>query len=215
VARKSHKIRYAISGRLKLAITVASLLAALFVACFDQLSASRKTQNPPPVQQPTDLSDQLRYHQKEFLVTRVVDGDTLHIDAPDGDHRTTTVRLIGVDTPETKKPNTPVAYYGPEASAFAKEVADGKRVTIWLDTISATRDRYGRLLAYVKLPDGRVLNELLISEGYGYAYTVFKHGYSQKYVQLEAGAKRAKKGLWAGVTEEQKPDWMKRARGRR
>jgi micrococcal nuclease len=210
VAAKSHKTRYAISGRLKLAITVAGLLAALSVACFDRLSADRKVQDPPPVSQPTDFSDQLRYDRKEFAVTKVVDGDTLDIDAIDGNHMTTRVRLIGVDTPETKKPNTPVAYYGPEASEYAKMMADGKRVTIWLDTISATRDRYGRLLAYVKLPDGRVLNELLISEGYGYAYTVFRHGYSQKYVQLEASAKRAKKGLWAGVTEEQKPEWLQK-----
>jgi micrococcal nuclease len=215
VARKSHSTRYAISGRLKLTITVVGLLAALLVARFDQWTSGHRAPSAPPAAQASAASDRNRYPQQEFYVTREVDGDTLHIDAYDGNHLTTTVRLIGVDTPETKKPNTPVAYYGPEASAFAKEMADGKKVTIWLDTITGSRDKYGRLLAYVVLPDGRVLNELLISEGYGYAYTDFKHGYSQKYSDLEASARRAKKGLWAAVTEEQKPQWLQRRDARK
>jgi micrococcal nuclease len=203
------------SGRLKFTITIVGLLAALCVSRLDLINAGRRAHYPPPVSQPTDFSDQLRYDQKEFTVTKVVDGDTLDIDAMDGNRLTTRIRLIGVDTPETKKPGTPVMYYGPEASEYARVMADGKLVTVWLDTISATRDRYGRLLAYVRLPDGRVLNELLLSEGYGYAYTVFKHGYSQKYLQLEASAKRAKKGLWAAVTEEQKPDWLQKKDAKR
>jgi micrococcal nuclease len=212
VARKSLRIRYAISGRLKLAITVAALLAAIIIGLLDQGWARRHEQNPPPVSQATEFSDQQRYHQKEFSVTKVVDGDTLDIDALDGDRLTTRIRLIGVDTPETKKPNTPVMYYGPEASEFAKSLADGKRVTVWLDTISKTRDRYGRLLAFIRLPDGRVLNEVLISEGYGYADLRFKHGFFEKYSQLEGSARRAKKGLWAGVTEDQLPQWLQERR---
>jgi micrococcal nuclease len=211
VARKSQSTRYAISGRLKLATTVAVLTAALFLALWDQRHAASDAAPPASsAAQATAASDRERYHDKEFFVTKVVDGDTIHIDAYDGNHLTTTVRLIGVDTPETRKPNSPVMYYGPEASAVVTELADGKRVTIWLDTVTGTRDKYGRLLAYAKLPDGRVLNEVIISEGYGYAYTDFKHGSSQKYSQLEASARRAKKGLWAAVTEEQKPEWLQR-----
>jgi micrococcal nuclease len=215
VARKSQRIRYAISGRLKFAITVVTLLAALVFAWIDQQRAARQESNPPPVSQATAYSDQQRYHDREFFVTKVVDGDTIEIDALDGNHLTTKVRLIGVDTPETKKPNTPVMYYGPEASRFAAVMADGKRVVIWLDTISKTRDKYDRLLAYVRLPDGRVLNEVLISEGYGYADSRFKHGSFEKYAQLEASAKRANKGLWAGVMEDQKPPWLQRADARK
>jgi endonuclease YncB( thermonuclease family) len=203
------RTRYAISGRLKLAITIAALVAALCVAAWDQWQSNAKQEAP----QNTTLQgapDRQRYHQKEFYVTKATDGDTIHIDALDGNHLTTTVRLIGVDTPETKKPNTPVMYYGPEASAFTKELVTNKKVEIWLDTISPERDKYGRLLAYVKLPDGRVLNEVLIAEGYGYADTRFRHGFSEKYSQLEASARRAQKGLWAGVTEDQKPQWMQK-----
>lgn len=188
---------------------VALLLAALFVAALDRWRADHRP-DAAQTSQVGGTADCQRYDGREFAVTKTVDGDTIHIDAYDGNHLTTTVRLIGVDTPETKKPDSPVMYYGPEASAFTKEAADGKRVTIYLDTVTGTRDKYGRLLAYVKLPDGRMLNEALISEGYGYAYTPFKHGASKKYSDLEASARRAKKGLWAGVTEEQKPDWLQK-----
>jgi endonuclease YncB( thermonuclease family) len=174
-------------------MTVAALLAAFFVACYDQINTARREGSPPPVENPTEGSDRQRYHDREFFVTNVVDGDTLDIDALDGNKLTTRVRLIGVDTPETKKPGTPVMYYGPEASEFTRSAADGKLVTIWLDAAGGTRDRYGRLLAYVRLPDGRVLNE---------AY--------QKYVQLEASAMRNERGLWRDVRREQLPDWLQK-----
>jgi len=198
------------SGRRKLAITVAALLAALAFALVDQFNAARLERNPSPVSQATGASDRERYHQGEFFVTGVVDGDTLDIDALDGDKLTTRVRLLGVDTPETKKPNTPVMYYGPEAYEFTRTQADGKRVTIWLDSMGATRDRYGRLLAYVRLPDGKVLNEGLLAEGFAYAELRFKHGSLQKYEQLEASARRARKGLWEEVTKEQLPEWLQK-----
>ncbi len=191
-------------------MTVAALLAAFFVACYDQMNTARNEQAPPPVENPTEGSDHQRYHDREFFVTGVVDGDTLDIDALDGNKLTTRVRLIGVDTPETKKPGAPVMYYGPEAYEFARLAADGKLVTIWLDSAGGTRDRYGRLLAYVRLPDGRVLNEELLAGGFAYAELRFKHGSYQKYVQLEASAMRNEKGLWRDVRREQLPDWLQK-----
>jgi micrococcal nuclease len=163
----------------------------------------------PAVPQEDDFE---KYHDKTFVVVKVVDGDTLDINIPDGKYRTTRIRLIGVDTPETKKVNTPVMYYGPEASEFTRTHALGKQVQVFLDTITKTRDRYGRLLAYIKLPDGTILNEILIGEGYGYAYTIFKHSFSNKYVQLERQARAAKRGLWKNITPEQMPEWLQKQR---
>src|SRR5438128_5228314 len=74
-------------------------------------------------------------------VTRVVDGDTIIV----GDER---VRLIGVDTPETKKPGTPVQCFGKKATAFTKRLVEHRKVTLERD--AEERDRYGRLLAYVR-----------------------------------------------------------------
>ena len=83
---------------------------------------------------------------KTFTCTRVVDGDTIILS--NGER----VRLIGVDTPETKHPNKPVQYFGKEASAFSKRMVEGKEVT--LEYGQQKRDKYGRLLAYVYLMDG-------------------------------------------------------------
>jgi len=150
-----------------------------------------------------------KYNAKTFTVTHVIDGDTLDINIPDGNYNHTRVRLWGIDTPETKKPNFPVMYFGPEASDFATETALDKNVTIYLGE-KLTRDKYDRLLAYIQLPDGRYLNELLLSEGFAYADLRFKHSFYNKYVQLEAAARSNKKGLWPGVTREQLPEWLQR-----
>jgi micrococcal nuclease len=198
------------SGRLKLAITVAALLAALAVTLLDQRAAARRAQNPPSAERPSQTSDRDRYNGREFFVTEVIDGDTLHIDARDGRSPYTKVRLIGVDTPETKRPGSPVMYFGPEAFEYSKALAQGRRVKIWLDAAGPTRDRYGRLLAYVYLPDGRILNEVLIADGYGYADTRFRHGTYEKYRQIEAAARRAGRGLWAAVTTDQMPRWRQK-----
>jgi micrococcal nuclease len=156
------------------------------------------------------VSDDIeKYNAKTFTVTHVVDGDTLDINISDGRYKHTRIRLWGVDTPETKKPNSPVMYFGPEASDFATKTALDKNVTIYLDE-KHTRDKYARLLAYIQLPDGRYLNELLLSEGFAYADLRFKHNFYNKYVQLEASARSSKKGLWAGVTREQLPEWLQR-----
>ena len=83
---------------------------------------------------------------QSFKCTRVVDGDTIILSTKER------VRLIGVDTPETKHPNKPVEQYGKEASAFTTRIVEGKKVTLEYD--QEKRDKYGRLLAYVYLEDG-------------------------------------------------------------
>jgi micrococcal nuclease len=123
------------------------------------------------------------------VVERVVDGDTLVL------HRIGHVRLIGVDTPETKDPRKPVERYGLHASAFLKRLATGQTVTIEYD--QTTRDRYGRLLAYLHLPDGRVVNEEIVRQGFGFAYVKYPFKHMDRYRALEREARVAGRGIWA------------------
>jgi micrococcal nuclease len=131
-------------------------------------------------------------------VLRAVDGDTLKLNI---DGRTETVRLIGVDTPETVHPKKPVQYFGKEASAFTHHMADGKTVRLEFDPASAAthhRDRYGRLLAYVFLEDGTLLNAEIVRRGYGHTYTRFPFARMEEFRTLEREARTAGRGLWAG-----------------
>jgi micrococcal nuclease len=150
-----------------------------------------------------------RYHKRSFRCTRVVDGDTLDIDIPDGQWKTTRIRLWGVDTPETVRPNTPPQYFGPEASAFTKRLAEGETLRIEL-LPHDTRDKYGRLLAYVHLPDGTMLNRRLVEEGYGYADPRFEHRRQSEFRKAMTQAQEKKRGLWAHPHPVDWPDYMKK-----
>ena len=130
--------------------------------------------------------------------TRVVDGDTIILS--NGER----VRLIGVDTPETKHSKKPVEYYGKEASAFTKRMVEGKEVRLEYD--QQQRDKYGRLLAYVYLMDGTFLNAEIIKQGYGNAYIKFPFKYMDDFRQYEKEARETKRGLWAG---EPAGEWNK------
>lgn len=156
--------------------------------------------------------DWQKYHNRTVRVLEVIDGDTLDVDIPDGDFPDTRVRLMGVDTPETKHPTVGKMYYGPEASAFATEKALGQTVTLRLDTVGDVRDRYGRLLAYCLLPDGTVLNEALIAEGCGYAYLSFPHSHSARYEALMEQAMAENKGLWQKAVRSDLPKWLQQKR---
>lgn len=156
--------------------------------------------------------DWQKYHNRSFTVNEVIDGDTMDIDIPDGKFPDTRVRLLGVDTPETKHPTVGRMYYGYEASAFLARMAHGKEVTLRLDTVGDVRDRYGRLLAYAVLPDGTVLNEELIRQGYAYAYLNFPHSNFGLYEALMEQAIQKKTGLWKDVTRSQLPKWLRSKR---
>jgi len=150
--------------------------------------------------------DPTKYDGKTFRCVRVVDGDTLDMDAPDtaGDRDRTRVRLWGVDTPETLKPNMPPQHFGLRATDFTKEAALEKTIKLELEP-RRSRDKYGRLLAYVYLPDGRMLNRVLIEGGYGYADPRFPHQYQAEFIRLQSRAKRAGVGLWKEVSNETLP----------
>lgn len=157
----------------------------------------------------TDLA---RYQGKSFRVVRVVDGDTLHLAAPDSTDPVTKVRLLGIDAPEIGTHGEDRMYFAEEATAFAEPLVCGREVTVYLDDRSASRDRYGRLLAYIELADGSFLNEDLLLQGYAYADLRFRHSYYQKYQQLEASARALQAGLWAEVKAGQLPPWLQRMR---
>ncbi len=156
--------------------------------------------------------DVARYDGKTFDVAGVVDGDTVDIAARDSDRPTTRVRLLGIDAPETHAPDERPAYFAAEATAFARKRLLGQRVTLHLDEDGRTRGNYGRLLAYVVLSDGAVLNEMLVAEGYAYADLRFTHGFYHKYRQLEASARSLRRGLWAEATRDDLPAWLQRMR---
>ena len=132
----------------------------------------------------------LKQAQSLPTVTRVIDGDTVVVEGIG------TVRLIGVDTPETVDPRRPVQYFGKEASDFTKQLATGKRVRLEFD--QDRTDRYGRTLAYVYLqPENLLLNAEIIRQGYGFAYTQFPFRMMEHFRALEREAREAGRGLWA------------------
>lgn len=140
-------------------------------------------------------ADAARYDGRNFRVMTVVDGDTLALDAPDGQHATTRVRLWGINTPEKARDDRPAQPGAAEATQRATELAFGQTVGVRLEA-HRLRDRYGRLLAYIVLPDGTVLNERLLSEGLARADGRWPHRDMDRYDQLEDQAKREKRGLW-------------------
>jgi micrococcal nuclease len=202
--------RYAMSRRMRNVVAVIITLTAATLCFLDRSYISRSITKPLQSSYQQDSSDVSKYHGRQFAVVKVVDGDTLDIDIPDGNYSHTRIRLLGIDTPETKDPRTGPMYFGKEASDFATKLALGKQVTIFLDKDRKSRDKYHRLLAYIQLPDGTFLNEVLLSEGYAYAYLPFKHGLFNKYKQLESVARSRKIGLWANVTPEQMPKWRQK-----
>jgi micrococcal nuclease len=156
--------------------------------------------------------DWQKYHGRVFTVMEVIDGDTIDIDIPDGEHPDTRIRLIGVDTPETKHPTVGLMYYGPEATAFTTRLSLGKQVTVLLDTTGDQRGRYGRLLAYIQLPDGNILNAEIIKNGYGYAYLSYPHSEFSAYQMLMQEAIDNKTGLWKNATRDDLPKWLRSKR---
>jgi micrococcal nuclease len=126
-------------------------------------------------------------------VVKVVDGDTIKVEIG---ARVEVVRLIGVDTPETVDPRKPVEFFGKNASEFTRRLSLGKIVRLEHDPQGDTRDTYGRLLRYVHLPDGTLLNAEIIRQGYGHAYTRFPFTEMERFRALEREAREAGRGLW-------------------
>lgn len=131
----------------------------------------------------------------EVTCVRVVDGDTIVIEGDDG--KRASVRLVGVDTPETVHPTKGVEPFGPEASAFTKKSLVGKKVRLVRDVVAGDADYYGRRLAYVFVGD-ECFNETLIRGGYGRAYTKysFEPATRVRFLIVQKAAQEAGRGLW-------------------
>jgi micrococcal nuclease len=125
-------------------------------------------------------------------VVRVADGDTINVRLDGG--RTERVRYIGVDTPESVKPGTPVQCFAKKASHYNASLVDGREVTLRLD--AEERDRYGRLLAYV-YSDGRFVNRELVARGYARTLTIPPNvAHADEFARLARRAREAGVGLW-------------------
>jgi micrococcal nuclease len=131
----------------------------------------------------------------EWTVVNVVDGDTIEVargvDGRDND----TVRLLGIDTPETHHPTKPVECFGPEAASFTEAHLAGRSVQLEADI--EQRDRYGRRLAYVVV-DGERFNDELLRRGYARLLVIEpNHAHARTMLREELDAKRAGRGLWS------------------
>jgi len=128
-------------------------------------------------------------------VVSVVDGDTIKVSI---DGVTQTVRLIGIDTPETVDPRKPVQCFGQEASNKAKSILSNQMVRLESDLSQGDLDKYQRLLRYVFLEDGTFFNKLMIAEGYAHEYTyVIPYEYQEEFKNAEKSAREAQLGLWS------------------
>ena len=138
-----------------------------------------------------------------YAIASVVDGDTIKVRMND---KIETIRLIGIDTPETVHPSKPVQCFGREASNKTKGLLTGKKVRVEKDESQGERDKYGRLLAYVFLENGTNVNTALISDGFAYEYTYnVPYKYQSEFKKAESDAKLNKRGLWAdGICSETK-----------
>ncbi len=192
---RNRRLRYA--GRKTIwGLLIAAVAAVLFSADRAGLFG---------VTPPADLE---KYDGKTFRVIFAPDGDTLHIDIRDGSSSHTAVRLWGIDTPECTKPDVLPQHFALAAAAFTRSLTEGKTVMLRLDA-KHTRDKYNRVLAYVYLQDGKMLNRLLIEEGYGYADPRFEHKYDDEFKLLQDTARHSGRGLWQNIKIADLPYYLR------
>ncbi len=135
-----------------------------------------------------------------YQVMSVKDGDTITVDMDGVEEE---IRFIGVDTPETQDPRKAVQCFGHAASTYTKELIANQPVRLEADPLSSNRDRYKRLLRYVYLPDGRLVQAEIIKAGYGFAYTSFPFTKSEDFSTYQRQAREQNLGLWATCEPKQ------------
>lgn len=128
-----------------------------------------------------------------YQISKFHDGDTISVNM---DNIEETIRFIGIDTPETQDPRKAVQCLGKAASEFTKNLIGDNPVRLEADPLSSNRDRYNRLLRYIYLPDGRLVQAEIIKEGYGFAYTSFPFTKSEEFSNYQRQAREQNKGLW-------------------
>jgi endonuclease YncB( thermonuclease family) len=152
-------------------------------------TTTQKTETPvstKTVQQPAK--------QDGYKVVSVVDGDTIKVSI---NGTTETLRIIGLDTPETLDPRKPVQCFGKEASNKAKELLSGKTVVLEADSTQGELDKYGRLLRYVFV-DGTDYGKYMIANGYAHEYTYhIPYKYQTEYKNAQKSAEANQLGFWS------------------
>ena len=164
----------------------------------EQPDSSNKTESPKSPEKPIpSVSPEPQPTLPLYTVTHVVDGDTIDINY---EGVITRIRLIGIDTPETKDSRKPVECYGPEASSQLTSLLYGKQVSIEADATQDNVDVYGRLLRYVYL-NGQDVGLSMIAGGYAHEYTFNKPYLKQsEYKTAEYNAMIKGVGLWSSRT---------------
>ncbi|MBP6005551.1 thermonuclease family protein [Candidatus Saccharibacteria bacterium] len=140
------------------------------------------------------VKNQSHLSSQSVTVLKVIDGDTIEVSL---NGQIQKVRLIGVDTPETKDPRLVVQCYGTEASQYSRQRLEGREITLESDPYVANYDKYQRLLAYVYL-DGKNFNQELIEQGYAHEYTYDNqlYLYQADFKVSEEIARIKSQGLW-------------------
>jgi len=179
---------------------VALIFGIAFLAFFILFGIAVEPQ-PKTEPEPEPVSEEESQSEiKTYLVTRVIDGDTIEIE---GGER---IRYIGIDTPETVDPRKPVQCFGVEASNKNKELVEGKRVRLEKDITD--KDKYNRLLRYVWVGD-TFINLELVKQGFAYSYSYPPDiKYQDQFVKAQQEAREAKRGLWntcSTTTELEQP----------
>lgn len=142
--------------------------------------------------------------QDAITISRVVDGDTIKA-MIEGEEKT--IRIIGINTPETVDPRKPVECFGKEASNAAKGMLDaGEVIMLTVDATQDDHDKYGRLLRYVTDDSGQDVGLQLISQGYAYEYTYdVPYERQEVYKNAQDTARSAELGLWGDACSKDNP----------
>lgn len=163
---------------------IATLAAVLLLAACNRVTPVDHSGSPGAATPPADAS-------VTATVTRVVDGDTVHVDVGGVD---TTIRLIGIDTPEREGPYTHEECFGRQASAYTERALTGRAVQLEFDV--ERTDRYDRTLAYVWL-DGQLFDERIVADGYAVVATFPPNvKYVDRFLAAQRAAREGGRGLW-------------------
>ena len=176
----------------------ASIVANQSVLPIDTPSQTITTATVPTVVVSNPTNSNIPVSAIKAQVLRVVDGDTIHVSLNNKD---ITIRMIGIDTPETVDPRKPVQCFGKEASNHAHQLLDGTTVYLEQDTSQGDYDKYNRLLSYIWMPDGRLFNQVMIAEGYAFEYTYnLPYNYQTQFKDAQRNAQNQQIGLWSPNT---------------
>lgn len=194
MGRHRIKLRYRVADALRPGVLLGIVLIVIGVAaCADRVV--RRTSGKHPYDRSFD--------RQTAVVTHVADGDTIDVDFDDPEPPVR-VRLLGVDSPELDSP------FGRTAASYTAARSKGARVTIRLDDLQSTRDKYGRLLAYVYLPNHELLNNSLVRDGHAFVYRPKRCDFSSMFESSENQARTGKRGMWKTMTIAEMPEWRQR-----